>query len=61
MLAVPKRMDRDAVRPVPLPLNEAGRVGESPSPATVEVNDATLYVLIMLFIRRSSATVLLSL
>lgn len=61
MLAVPKRMDRDAVRPVPLPLNEAGRVGESPSPATVEANDATLYVLIMLFIRRSSATVLLSL
>lgn len=57
MLAVPKRMDRDAVR---LPLNEVGRVGESPS-ATVEFNDATLYVLIMLFIRRSSATVLLTL
>jgi hypothetical protein len=61
MLAVPKRMDRDAVKPVPAPLNEAGSVGESPSPATVEANDATLYVLIMLFIRRSSATVLLSL
>lgn len=61
MLAGPKRTERDFARPLPLPLalSEAGRVGESPS-AAVEAMDATLYVLRTLFMRRSSAMVLLS-
>jgi hypothetical protein len=61
MFAVLKRMDRDfANAPLPLLLSDAGRVGESPSPPIAEAKDATLYVLNTLFMRRSSAMVLLS-